>query len=178
MTTYQFSDPVERELGDETPIIFEWKRSGVNPAVQIAMDNINFSDINGTVTDITNTGGVPRYRIEWHVDDNPTSASIVTYKIAEGGDTAYLEVRYTKPVTATEPTTPEVPADGTLSELVTLLGPRRVKTKDMEIERDSIDKMQKLLERRSKKPVSLGQMRHDIVVPKYGDYCDKYRRCN
>jgi len=71
--------------------------------------------------------------------------------------------------------------DGTTSEETTvqaaivalaatsdLIGPRRVKTKDMEIENHPLDKLQAFQERNSPKPVGLGQIRYDRVKPKGG----------
>lgn len=56
----------------------------------------------------------------------------------------------------------------TLAATADLVGPRRVKTKDMEIESHPLDKLQAFQERNSSKPVGLGQMRYDFVKPKGG----------
>jgi len=174
MSVYQFGDVVTRSLLDETPLVFEWLRAGVTPVVEVAFDNVSFVALTGTVSEITNV--VPRYRINYNIADRPATPGIITYKMAEGGDTAYLEVMFT-----TNPNTvviPEIlpPDISTLATLVASVGPRRVKTKDMEVEAHSIDAIQKLHERVGPKPIGLGQIRGDIVVPKGHWWCnDRYR---
>lgn len=169
MTTYQYSDPVKRELSDQTPIVFEWLRAGVTPTIEVALDNVTFVPALGSVTEIT--VDTPRYRINYHTSDRPTSPGIITYKITEGGDTAYLEVQITP---TSSPGNGELDASS-LTTLIQTLGPRRVKTKDMEIEAHSIDKVQKVLERTGPKVIGLNAMRWDIVKPKQTrdrGYCD------
>ena len=161
MTVYQFSDPVCRSIVDNTPIIFEWHRAGVEPVVSVAFDNTTFQAVSGEVSEITADPSIPRYSLSYSANDRLSSPGIITYRIAEGGDTAYLELRLTPGNQLVE-----VADTSTLATLIEQLGPRRVKTKDMEIEAHPIDKMQKIMERNSQKPIGLGRMRHDIVVPK------------
>ena len=56
-----------------------------------------------------------------------------------------------------------------LQELQQLVGPKRVKTKEVEIEAHDPMKLQALYERRSRKPVTLGQFPRTMVKPKYSD---------
>jgi len=165
MTVYQFSDPITRAADDVTPILFEWKRAGVTPSIEVAFDNVTFTAISGTVTEVTND--IPRYRINYNAADRLTTAGIITYKISEGNDVAYLELHITNPTLP-----PENLDVSSLSSLVESVGPRRVKTKDMEIENHSIEKIQKVMERNSTKPVGLGQIRGDIVRPKGNHWCN------
>lgn len=50
--------------------------------------------------------------------------------------------------------------------LQALLGPKRVKTKEVEIEAHDLTKIQSLHERRGVKPVTFGQFPGTYVVPK------------
>lgn len=166
MTTYQFNDPITRASDDTTGIIFEWLRPNVTPVVQVAFDNINFSAVAGAVEEITPVGGLPRYRLVYNPADRITAPGIVTYKVTEGGDTAFLELRITSPQKA------PAPVDvSTLSSLIESIGPRRVKTEGIEVEAHPIDKMQKVQERQGPKVIGLGNMRKDRVVPKGNWWC-------
>jgi len=52
-----------------------------------------------------------------------------------------------------------------------LVGPRRVKTKEVEIEAHDPNKIQELVERRGIKPVLFSQFPGNKVVPKNNCYC-------
>lgn len=60
-----------------------------------------------------------------------------------------------------------------IQDLIHDLGPRRVKTNDMEIEAHDPAKMQKLLERRATKQVALSQFGKQIARRKLRDHCDR-----
>lgn len=60
-----------------------------------------------------------------------------------------------------------------ITDMMALLGPKRVKTKDMEIEAHSPEVMQRLVERRASKAISLSTFRKDIAVPKDAFRCTK-----
>lgn len=53
-----------------------------------------------------------------------------------------------------------------LTHLLELVGPKRVKSKDVEVESHDPLKMQNLLERRKSKPVLFGNFAYTKVVPK------------
>lgn len=54
------------------------------------------------------------------------------------------------------------------------IGPRRVKTKEVEIEAHSLLSIQKAVERQKSKPVTLGQFPRTMVVPKDATcYCNE-----
>lgn len=69
----------------------------------------------------------------------------------------------------------EVPVIDTtdITDLINLLGPKRVRTKDMEIEAHSPEAMQRLAERRASKGISMSNFRKDIAVPKDSFRCTK-----
>jgi len=60
-------------------------------------------------------------------------------------------------------------ADADFNALQDSVGPKRVKTKEVEIEAHDPIKLQALQERRSAKPVTLGQFPRTMVKPKYSD---------
>jgi hypothetical protein len=164
MPTYSYADPVVRAADDETPILFEWPTADATVTGEVAFDNVTFTALTGTITDISND--LPRFKLAYNSADRLTSAGIITYKFTDGTTTIYLELRITAP------SCPETIDVSTLSSLIETVGPRRVKTKDMEIENHPIDKMQKIIERNSTKPVGLGQIRGDIVSPKGNHWCN------
>ena len=166
MTVYEFTNAVTRAADDETPLFFEWPRTGVEPAVQVAFDNINFTAISGTVTEKSLAGDNPRYMIAYNAADRLSSPGIITYKITEGGDTVYLEVHITSPQKP-----PEAVDVASLASLIESVGPRRVKTEGIEVEAHPIDKMQKVQERQGPKVIGLGNIRKDRVVPKGNWWC-------
>jgi len=164
MTTYQFTDPIVRASDDQTPLIFEWPRASVVPTVQVAFDNVTFVDAQGTVTEVT--VGDPRYLLSYSSADRLSTPGIITYKISEGGDIAYLELRISSPQKA-----PEAVDVASLASLIELIGPRRVKTEGIEVEAHPIDKIQKVQERQGPKVIGLGNMRKDTVHPKGNWWC-------
>ena len=166
MTTFKFNDPVTRAADDVTPLAFEWLRPSVTPVVQVAFDNVTFTDITGTVTEITAAGGNPRYLIDYAPADRLTTPGLLTYRITEGGDVAYLELRITSPQKIPEPVD-----ISTLATLIESVGPRRVKTEGIEVEAHPIDKLQKVSERQGPKVIGLGNIRKDIVKPKGDWWC-------
>lgn len=168
MTVYEFNDPVNRSIGDNSPIVFQWPTAGATITAQRAFDNETFEDCAGAVTEITVAS--PQYKLSYAAADRPTTPSIITYKFTDGTDTAYLQVHIS----------PEIPAavssltpDADLSSLMTEIGPKRVKTKDMEVEAHDPMKIQQLLERRQTKQTYLSQFGFQIVRPKNGGRCGK-----
>jgi hypothetical protein len=60
-----------------------------------------------------------------------------------------------------------------LQSMSEVLGPRRVKTKDMEIESHPIEQLQRVQERNSPKQVGFGQFRYDVAVPNRSRFCPR-----
>jgi len=65
-------------------------------------------------------------------------------------------------------------ADANFNALQDSVGPKRVKTKEVEIEAQDPMKLQALQERRGAKPITLGQFPRTIVKPKYQDCICEY----
>ena len=173
MTIYKYDDAIQRAIGDTTPIILEWPTAGATITAQVAFDNQNFSDCVGTVSEIT-VGDTPRYQLSYASADRKTTVGIITYKFTDGTDTGYLELHIT----------PEIPdavasvsSEADLTTLIASLGPKRVKTKDMEIEAHNPLMMQKLAERRASKPVALSQFGFQIAKRRCRTRCDRSDDC-
>lgn len=167
MTIYDLSTQT-RAVNDPSPILFDWPVAGESLDVQVAFDNVNFDDIIGTVTEVTNDASLPRYRIAYADADRPDTPTIITYKVTGATHTGYLELHIT----------PEVPTvvssvanTSDLSSLASSLGPRRMKTKDTEVEAHDPEKLQRLVERRSSKSVAMSQFKFNVARPKNGGCC-------
>jgi hypothetical protein len=128
MSTIVFDSPVNRIINENLPIIFDWPRTGVNPSVSVAFDNLNFVPILGVVDEI----GAYKYRIAYNAADRPLTPSLITYKVQEGGDEGTFELLL---ISQQQNPTPSPLTD---------YGPKRVRTKEMDIEQWSPDMIHSL----------------------------------
>jgi hypothetical protein len=65
----------------------------------------------------------------------------------------------------------DTPDDSSLVDFISALGPKRVKTKAMEIEAHSPEVAQRILERRARKKVGITRIPFNIAVPLGGCDC-------
>ncbi len=91
-----------------------------------------------------------------------------TYPNAYPNTYAYTPTPVTPPVTppVLPPTATESTQDLDFQDLQDLVGPKRVKTKEVEIEAQRPMDLQALQERRGRKAVTLGQFPRTMVKPK------------
>lgn len=116
------NDQLTRQLLDETPISFDWAISeATNIVATVAFDNTNFIDCIGEMVLISSS----RWQLTYHPQDRPTNAGLITYKFMDNLDNVdILPVEFTGvPVTSEE-----------IALKLSEYGPKRVKTKEMEIE--------------------------------------------
>ena len=131
MSTITFDSPIKRIVNDGIPIIFDWVRSGVELVITVAFDNTTFVPVVGSVEELS----PGKYRLNYHESDRPSSPSLISYRVAEGGDVGIFEVLILQPQAIEAPSTP--------SEF-TAFGPKRVRTRDLDIEQHDPEKLDRL----------------------------------
>lgn len=158
MTVYEFSDPVQRATNDDTPLIFSWPRTGVEPTVTVSFDGTTFVAVDGTVEELDIDY---QYKINYSSIDRPSIPGLAFYKIEEGGDSAIFILNVT----------PSVPTVNEGSPTYSAYGPKRVKTKQMEIEQFDPRVLQDAEARANATLPSFCESRICVGVPK--DYADR-----
>lgn len=136
MATVEFDSPIKRIVNDGLPIIFGWVRSGVTPVVTVAFDNTTFVAVTGSVEEINPA----KFRLNYHANDRPSTPALITYRVSEGGDVGEFEVVIEASSEAPIPPPPLPPFPG--------IGPKRVRTRDLDIEQFDPEKLE-AIERRS-----------------------------
>lgn len=150
-----FRNPVERRAGDGIPVYFQWPRSGAEFTYEYSTDGgANFFSGDGVITE-RNADGKYDYFIPYNVEERPEGAGIVLYLIDDGEDTGRIIVNVAECATSPVPAPSEFGASG----------PRRVRTKEMEIEQFRPDILQLVEDRKVSKTPSFCQSQFCIGVP-------------
>jgi hypothetical protein len=138
MAILEFDSPIKRFVNDAIPIIFAWVRTGVTPTVTVAFDNTTFVPVTGSVEELSPN----KFRLNYHANDRPSTPALITYRISEGGDVGEFEVYIVAQQTPPAPA-PPTPFPG--------IGPKRVRTRDLDIEQFDPDKLDLIERRRTSK---------------------------
>ena len=126
-----------RDTNNQQPITLEWTPTPENIQAEVAFDNVNFIEAIGAITNIS--GDI--WQLEYNPKDRPTNSGLVTYRFTDNNDNVEtLQIEFIG-----QPVVPETPGPLSLSPY----GPKRVKTKQMEIEQFDIEKLQRVSERNS-----------------------------
>ena len=136
-------DQLTRQLSDETPISFDWGvEAATNIIAYVAFDNSNFIDCVGEMESL----GSNRWQLNYHPQDRPTNAGLITYKFLDNLDNSdILPVEFTGvPVTTEE-----------IALKLSEYGPKRIKTKEMEIEQFDPRILDEVEERKKNRAKSL-----------------------
>ena len=136
MSTIAFDSPVVRVINENLPIIFDWPRTEVTLEVSVAFNNTDFSPVSGVITEIAPY----KYRLSYNAADRPLTPALITYKVEEGGDQGTFELLLKSQNVSP---TPEPLSD---------YGPKRVKTKQMDIEQWDPEMLERLNNRKTLKP--------------------------
>ena len=132
---------LQRTLDDNQPLAFSWDYNPEPTTIQaeVSFDNTEYVDTIGAVVNLTNN----TWQLEFEPQDRPTNAGLITYKFTDDlGNTEELLVEFVG-----EPSTPQLPeVDTTYSKY----GPKRVKTKEMEIEQFDPRVLQDLEDRKTR----------------------------
>jgi hypothetical protein len=132
------NDQLTRQLSDETPISFDWSiGAATNIVATVAFDNVNFINCVGEMVAL----GGGRWQLNYHPQDRPTNAGLITYKFLDNlSNEDILPVEFTgAPITSEE-----------VALKLSEYGPKRIKTKEMEIEQfdprilDELDERKKM----------------------------------
>lgn len=143
MTFAQFfgcdvSGELQRTIDDTLPITFDW--SDIEATIitaEVAFDNINYVATIGSVISLGNS----RFQLNYNPQDRPTNPGLITYKFTDNlGNVDYLTV-----IIVGDPVVESLP-DLKFSEY----GPRRIKTKKLEIEQFDPEKLQDLKDRKNR----------------------------
>ena len=113
-----------RNLNDVGPINFQW--FGVNPVAirgEVSFDNVNFVDMAGTISYLSVQ---EVWQANYNPLDRPTNAGLVSYRFTDNsGNSETLSIEFIGIISETD-----ISVDLDLAKY----GPKRVKTKQMEIE--------------------------------------------
>lgn len=124
-----------RQLDGTDPVTVVWESA--TPDSMLAEVSFDGTVYVPTVGSVTHLGG-DNWQLSYHPQDRPTNPSTVIYRFTDNNSNQQL---VTIPFVGTV-TTPELP------ELTySAYGPKRVKTKQMEIETHDPEKLQRLTER-------------------------------
>lgn len=144
---------ISRTLDDTQPIAFDWgEPTAVSIDAEVAFDNINYEDAVGEVVELSEG----RWQLNYDAQDRPTNPGLVTYKFTDNlGNTDYLSVNFTG--TPAEPDLPDIKYPS--------YGPRRVKTKEMDIEQFDPMKLAFLDDRSQESTPTFGSHKFAVGVP-------------
>jgi|SRR6056297_486956 len=136
MAQIAFKEPVSRKEDDGVPIYFSWPRTGASFTYQVSIDGgATYSA--GSETIVEQAGdSIHDYMIPYSASERPSGAGVALFLVDDGTDSGRIIV--------TIEAAPVASTDGpTLSEY----GPKRVKTKEMDIEQFDPETLQRLKER-------------------------------
>lgn len=134
---------LQKTISDTEDIKFDWVAEAITIGAEVSFDQINYLEAAGLVEREDGNRWIFRYSPL----DRPTSASTVVYRFTDNaGNSDTLSVNYTEPIV-----NPNTENNLVLSQY----GPKRVKTKQMEIEQFDPRILDELEERKSRRSAGL-----------------------
>lgn len=107
---------VEREIGNESAVIFSWPTAEASFQLTRSIDGGPYDPASGVVTFRELANGILFYEISFHVDDRPVEPGLVVYSLNDGAITRLLPVRIVEAASTDceieEPAAPLLTPDG------------------------------------------------------------------
>ena len=129
-------DSLIRDINDTNPIQFEWSLPATAITAEVAFDNVTFVETIGSV--FNPTGNI--WQLSYDPQDRPTVPSLITYRFTDNNSNQQTVTLQLTGALASQ-TLPE--------QQFSEYGPKRIKTREMEIEQFDIEKLDRLKQRSS-----------------------------
>jgi hypothetical protein len=91
-TIFDSYNVVHRQVGNETPVIFDWNSDDATITATRSINGGSFGNISGSITFLYTKNGQHFYQLSYHVSDRPNGTGNVLYQLDDGLNTRLLPV--------------------------------------------------------------------------------------